>query len=92
MACGKPVINTALPTGVPQVSLHGKTGLTVPVGDAEALCNAMTLLLEDDKLRNQYGETAKDRVKHTFALQTVLERRKSVLLDDLPPRAFGKES
>lgn len=92
MACGKPVINTALPTGVPQVSLHGKTGLTVPVGDAEALCNAMTLLLEDDTLRNQYGETAKDRVKHTFALQTVLERRKSVLLDDLPPRAFGKES
>ncbi len=34
MACGMPVISTALPTGVPWVN---ETGLVVPVSDVEAL-------------------------------------------------------
>lgn len=91
MASGKPVINTALPTGVPQVSIHGETGLTVPPGDVEALANAIELLLRDEALCHRYGEAARQRVKAYFSLQAVLEQRKVVLFRDLPPRAFGKE-
>lgn len=91
MASGKPVINTALPTGVPRVSLHGETGLTVPPGDAEALANAMELLLRDEGLCKRYGEAAKRRVSECFELQTVLQKRKAVLLRDLPARAYRKE-
>lgn len=61
MMCGKPVINTALPTGVPHVSLHRVTGLTVPTKDSLALAEAMIQLLQDDPLRLRMGESARVR-------------------------------
>ena len=37
LASGRPVVNFNLPTGVPSVSLDGKTGLTLDVDDYEAI-------------------------------------------------------
>ena len=80
MVYGKPVINTALPTGVPLVSLHGETGLTVPPADPEALAQAMDTLLSDDALRAQYGKAARERVLREFSLDTVMRKTRAVLL------------
>ena len=80
MFYGKPVINTALPTGVPLVSLHGETGLTVPPSDADALAAAMDRLLSDDALREQYGKAARERVLKEFLLDTVMKKTRDVLL------------
>ncbi len=80
MVYGKPVINTALPTGVPLVSLHGETGLTVPPRNADALAEAMDKLLSDDALRKQYGDAARARIASTFSIDKVLAQTEKVLL------------
>lgn len=74
MACGKPVVNTRLASGVPFVSLDGVTGLTVPPASPEALANAINLLLDDPERRGRYGEAARTRVQQEFSLELMTER------------------
>ena len=74
MACGKPVVSTDLPTGVPYVNQHGKTGLIVPPRDPEALARAINTLLEDPGLREQFGQYAKRRVEREFTIEIVAEK------------------
>jgi glycosyltransferase involved in cell wall biosynthesis len=62
MACGVPVVNTALDTGVPFVSPHGVTGLTVPPADSGALAAALARLLGDSALRARMGSEGRARV------------------------------
>lgn len=66
MFFGIPVINTSLPTGVPSVSLHNETGLTVPPRDSNALHNAIQKLLSDESLARVMGESGKRRAEEVF--------------------------
>lgn len=74
MACGKPVVNTRLASGVPFVSLDGVTGLTVPPADPEALANSINLLLDNPALRAEYGRAARHRVEQEFTLEVMTRR------------------
>ena len=74
MIYGKPVINTRLPSGVPHVSVHGKTGLTVPPSDAKALAAAINRLAADKRLREKLGKNAAERVKSRFDEDMVIRR------------------
>ncbi len=71
MACGKPVINTQLDSSVPFVSENGITGMTVPPKDVDALAGAIRCLLENDALRQTYGEAARRRVHERFTVRAV---------------------
>jgi rhamnosyl/mannosyltransferase len=71
MACGKPVVSTALPTGVPFVNQHGKTGFIVPPRDHRALAQAINTLLSNPQLREQYGIYAKRRVEQEFNMKVI---------------------
>jgi glycosyltransferase involved in cell wall biosynthesis len=67
MASGTPVVNTGLDSGVPGVSLHRTTGLTVPPRDTERLAEAIRELLDDPALRGVYARNAKHRAHERFS-------------------------
>jgi rhamnosyl/mannosyltransferase len=74
MASGIPVVNTALDSGVPFVSLHEKTGLTVPPENPEALAAAINRLLDDRNLRESFGRAAQLRAQQEFSVHTMSSR------------------
>jgi len=74
MAFGKPVINTMLPSGVPYVSIHNETGLTVEPGDVDNLAEAMQWMVEHKEERLQMGERARTRMKAEYQLEKMTTR------------------
>ena len=75
MACGCPVINTRIPhSGVSWVSLHEKTGLTVPVDDPVGLADAANRLLTEPGLRERFAEAGRQRVIQEFDHRVMAER------------------
>jgi rhamnosyl/mannosyltransferase len=75
MASGCPVINTAIPhSGVPWVSKHGETGLTVPVNDAAALAAASRRLLDERRLRDRLASAARELAAARFDHRVMAEQ------------------
>lgn len=69
MAYSKPVVNTYLPTGVPEVSPGNVSGLTVAPGDSAALALAINKILNDSELKNRFSQAARVRVETIFNRQ-----------------------
>jgi rhamnosyl/mannosyltransferase len=84
MLFGLPIINTKLPTGVPWVSIHGETGLTVQPKDSKALHNAIQRIVLDDDLAGQMGERGRARAEEIFgkekAISSLLETYRELLV------------
>jgi glycosyltransferase involved in cell wall biosynthesis len=74
MACGKPVVNTHLRSGVPFVSPDGVTGLTVVPRDSDEMARAINRLLDDHELRRKYGDSALHRVRTEFTADAMARR------------------
>lgn len=73
MAYGKPVINTRLESGVPYVSIHGETGLTVEAGNAKKLAEAMVYMIENPEIRANMGRAARKRAYEVFTEEKMIE-------------------
>jgi rhamnosyl/mannosyltransferase len=78
MAAGLPVVNTRLDSGVPFVSLHEETGLTVPPADSGALAAAINRLLEQRDLRQKLSDAARRRASAEFSVETMVSRTLSL--------------
>ena len=61
MACNVPVVSTRCPYGPDEIIKNEITGMLVPVGNVDALSNAISKLLVDDALRKKIVKNAKKR-------------------------------
>jgi glycosyltransferase involved in cell wall biosynthesis len=66
MSCGLPVVNTNLPTTVPHVARDGLEGLTVEVGNDQALAAAINRLLDDPDLATRLGSAGQRRARSVY--------------------------
>jgi len=73
-ACGKPVVSTNLPTGVPFVNINHKTGLVVPPRNSQALAWAINKLLGSPQLCETYGKNGQERIEREFTKEKMGER------------------
>ena len=73
MACGKPVVATAV-GGMQDTVIDGVTGRLVPPHDPQALAAALSGLLADDDQRAAYGRAARARVESHYTWTSVTQR------------------
>jgi glycosyltransferase involved in cell wall biosynthesis len=67
-AAGLPVIAT-WHGGIPDVVIHGKTGLLSAEFDIESMADNMTRILREKGLAKQLGEAGRKRVKENFSME-----------------------
>jgi L-malate glycosyltransferase len=72
MACGVPVVSSNT-GGLPEVNIHGKSGLTNDVGDVDAMAANALAILGDPATHERYRKGAFEQAKH-FDLEVVLPR------------------
>ncbi|MFC4765826.1 glycosyltransferase family 4 protein [Effusibacillus consociatus] len=70
---GKPVV-VSNAGGIPEMVEHGETGLISPAGDSESLYQNLKKVIEDDSLRAQIAESAKEWGMLQWSLDTMMDR------------------
>ena len=83
MACAKPLVTTALPTGVTAVNRDGVTGLTVPPGDADALREALQALLDSPSQRGNLGAAGRRVLEREYTASLMGERYEALYREAL---------
>lgn len=78
MAVETAVVATRL-SGIPEVVVPGTTGLLVEPGDAEALADALSRVLDDDALARRLGSAGRRLVAERFDIGRNVERLAALL-------------
>lgn len=73
MACGRPVVATAV-GGNPELVVEGVTGMLVPPADATALAAALKVYCTDLERCRTHGEAGRSRVLQSFSLSNMVDR------------------
>jgi colanic acid/amylovoran biosynthesis glycosyltransferase len=78
MACGVPVVSTAL-SGTPELVRPGVTGVLVPPGDARALAAALRSVLDDPEAAAQRSLEGRALVEREFGLERLGSQMAAIL-------------
>jgi L-malate glycosyltransferase len=73
MASGLPVVVSAIPGNLLVVE-NGRTGLTFPPGDAEALAGTIRRMIRDPGLRKELATNARDEIAARFSIRAVAQQ------------------
>ncbi len=73
LACGTPVISTAAPYGPEEIVQPGQNGWLTPVGDAEALADALERLADSPEDQRRMSEAAPASIWDRFEPNQILD-------------------
>lgn len=68
-----PVVASAV-SAIPEIVVHGETGLLIPPRDVDALAAALVCLLGDAPLRRHMGMLAEDRLETRFTARRMIDQ------------------
>jgi glycosyltransferase involved in cell wall biosynthesis len=85
-AAGKPVVATRA-TGAVDAVADGITGLLVPVGDVQALTEALGRLLADPELAGRMGRAGQERVRRDYSRERIWQELAALYRGLLKERA-----
>jgi L-malate glycosyltransferase len=80
MANRLPVLATDV-GGIPELVIHGETGLLVPPGDAVRLTEALDRLLSSVEERKRMGRAGRRRIEENFTLARKISRTEELYLE-----------
>jgi glycosyltransferase involved in cell wall biosynthesis len=86
MACGRPVVCTALPQLVDIVS---GCGMLVPTEDAGAVADALSALVSEPALARNFGESAREKVVSQYSWDDTVARTLDLYASLLHPDSGG---
>lgn len=73
MSAGCPVVGTDV-SGARDLTRHGTDGYIVPTGDVDALADSMLELLADDKLAEEIGRNAREKIERDHDYEKIAKQ------------------
>lgn len=79
LACGRPIVG-ALDGEAASLIKRASAGITVPLGDARALADAILVMSRDARMRSRFGKSGREYVAANHSYRRITEMLEKVLL------------
>ncbi|ELF2320052.1 glycosyltransferase family 4 protein [Campylobacter lari] len=74
-----PLISFDINTGPSDIIESGKSGYLIEDGDLQEFANKLCLLMDDENLRKQMGQSAKENISYNFSKEKVMRKWQELL-------------